>query len=461
MISMNSPYDPMFFLHHSFVDYLWKLWQDTHVEDLDRMHRSQDMMSRLLFDGVRDTFPVTDVSMSMDILDDDPSTDSQEKACVYYHERRNGDHACSSNWNHIQTCLSYVVKAERLHEIPRIKEMRSVGDVCSPLNPVHADLDRIWLETMAEMGMLVENEVGNILKWESTIESRINRNTPTLDESEASECDKALCFSTQKLLAVCAEVAATMTTTTAGYEGQTTPSNDNDYEATTAAPGGNGYEATTAAPGGNGYKATTAAPGGNGYEATTASPGGNGYEATTTPPGGNGYESTTTAPGGNGYEATTTAPGGNGYEITTEAPGGPGHEATTQEPTTAPVEPTTQKPTTAPVNSTTQEPTIVAPGGNDTKATTTPGGYEPEAKTTTLSGGSEPKATTTTPSDGYKPVILAEHSGQKAPKKEQSYFLDEDFDAQVEDPFEAMRARLAHRKPAEDDHSTMLQLIEG
>jgi tyrosinase len=208
MSGFTSPYDPIFFMHHGFIDFLWSKWQTVHVDDEDRLHRSGDLMMDLLFDGTTDVFPVSDVSMNMDILDDDPTTDGvEEKACVVYHERHHGDNACADDWNHIQACLAKVVKAERLHEVPRIKEDTSVGDVCSPLNPVQADLDRMWLETMSEMGMLDKDEVPVILQWESTINADINRRTPAMDSAVASECDKKLCFSTQKLFEICAEIA--------------------------------------------------------------------------------------------------------------------------------------------------------------------------------------------------------------------------------------------------------------
>jgi tyrosinase len=207
MSGFVSPYDPMFFMHHGFVDFLWSKWQAVHVEETDRLHRSGDLMMDLLFDGQTDVFPVSDISMNMDILDDDPETeDTQEKACVVYHERHHGDNACAADWNHIQACLSKVVKAERLHEVPRIKETTSVGDVCSPLNAVQTDLDRMWLETMSEMGMLDKDQVPVILQWESTINKDISARTPTMDAADANECEKRLCFSTQKLFEICGQV---------------------------------------------------------------------------------------------------------------------------------------------------------------------------------------------------------------------------------------------------------------
>lgn len=207
MASFASPYDPIFFLHHGFTDFMWQQWQDRHVQESDRWsHRQHDRMNSLLWDGIQDSFPVTDVMHSMDILDDDGATPTQEKACVVYHERKSGPHACEANWDRIQTCLADVVGVNRLTEVPRIKVMTSMGDVCSPLNRLESDMDRMWLENMVGMGMLDEVEVQNILDWEVATNNDLLSRTPVLDSSEASECDKTLCFSTTTLLEICASL---------------------------------------------------------------------------------------------------------------------------------------------------------------------------------------------------------------------------------------------------------------
>jgi tyrosinase len=207
MTGYNSPYDPMFFMHHGFMDFLWYKWQSVHVDESNRLHRQGDLMYGLLWDGQHDAFPVSDVAWNLDILDDKPDTeDVEEKACVVYHDTHHGDHACAAEWNRIQACISKVVKAQRLHEVPRIKEMLSEGDICSPVNDVHTDFDRRWLETMAAMGMLDKSAIPDIMKWESTMNTDIEERTPTLPEADASECDKKLCFSTAKLFEICDEI---------------------------------------------------------------------------------------------------------------------------------------------------------------------------------------------------------------------------------------------------------------
>jgi tyrosinase len=205
MSTMSSPYDPVFYLHHGFIDHLFQKWQDIHLTESDRWaHRHHDRMSNLLFDGETSSFPVIDVMHSMDILDDDPATpDFKEKACVVYNERMKSEHACDENWDRIQECLVKVFDQGRLGQVPRIKHMTTLGDVCSPLNPIESDLNRMWLENMAHMGMMEESKVHEILAWEHATNKLADSLTESLNITEATECDKTLCFSTTKLLEIC------------------------------------------------------------------------------------------------------------------------------------------------------------------------------------------------------------------------------------------------------------------
>jgi len=89
MTSMYAPYDPIFFLHYGFLDFLWSQWQDAHMTKQTRDHRSGHYLNNMLFDAGTDMWPVTDVSMALDIKDDDPATlDHNERACVKYQERQ-------------------------------------------------------------------------------------------------------------------------------------------------------------------------------------------------------------------------------------------------------------------------------------------------------------------------------------------------------------------------------------
>jgi tyrosinase len=224
MTSMYSPYDPMFFLIHGFIDFLWSQWQAIHVEGQYRNHRAGDLLNNLLFDGNSDTFPVTDVAMSMDIKDDDPSTEHTEHACVQYHDRRT-QHACASQWDEIQTCFDNLVSYEKLHTVPRIRHMTHVGDVCDPVNKLHFDTDRMWLETLAAGGMMRADHVNTVLMWERHQMMNIDNTTETLDapetphcdaltgsereacseQAQKAECDKALCFSATRMLKICSD----------------------------------------------------------------------------------------------------------------------------------------------------------------------------------------------------------------------------------------------------------------
>jgi hypothetical protein len=204
MMSMYSPYDPVFFFHHGFIDNLWSKWQDVHVTAKWRTSVGNDahLLNNLLWDGNSDTFPTSDITMNMDIKDDNPYTSRTETACVKYHDRQTV-HACGDRWTEIQQCFNNLVEYEKLHTVPRIRVMTEVGDVCDPINDAHFDTDRMWLETMVAAGMMQANQVDQVLAWERNQLERIENTTETLDASEADDCDKSLCFSATKMLQIC------------------------------------------------------------------------------------------------------------------------------------------------------------------------------------------------------------------------------------------------------------------
>lgn len=206
MQSFYSPYDPVFFFHHGFIDFLWAQWQDAHVSH--KWRNSQDYrLNNLLWDGNADTFPTSDVTMNMDILDDDPRTGFVETACVKYHDRQS-HHACADQWGAIQQCFTKLVQYQKLHAVPRIRVMTDVGDVCDPINKQHFDSDRMWLETMVASGMMQENQIDQVLAWERQQMERIENTTDVLDSRSATACDKTLCFSATKMLEICNDCTA-------------------------------------------------------------------------------------------------------------------------------------------------------------------------------------------------------------------------------------------------------------
>jgi len=228
MMSMYSPYDPIFFFHHGFIDYLWSQWQNIHVEGPWRdTSGGGHLLNNLLWDGNADVFPASDVALSMDIKDDDVTTSRMENVCVKHHERET-NHACAPRWTEIQTCLSKLVDHQLLHSVPRIRTGSGVGDVCDPLADAHWDLDRMWLETMSASGMMSAEDVDTVLSWEATQLRAIENTTEVVDISDDLEhchadhgseeanlavresdrcrqhaCDKTLCFSVEKMLSIC------------------------------------------------------------------------------------------------------------------------------------------------------------------------------------------------------------------------------------------------------------------
>jgi hypothetical protein len=221
MTSFYSPYDPVFFMHHGFMDFLWGQWQDAHVSapwrdaDVDENGQTVHQLNNLLWDGNADFFPISDVALAMDIKDDEPSTVREENVCVKYHERRsnhvcNNDPAHPDKWTDIQQCMADLVSYEKLHAVPRIRHNTEVGDVCDPLNELHFDNDRMWLETMVQAGMMDASKIDEVLAWERDQLEVIENTTETIavDDASTSDCDKALCFSTTKMLQICQDCRA-------------------------------------------------------------------------------------------------------------------------------------------------------------------------------------------------------------------------------------------------------------
>jgi hypothetical protein len=232
MTSFYSPYDPTFFFHHGFMDFLWTQWQETHVTAPWRDNHHEDhFLNNLLWDGNADVFPTSDVAMAMDIKDDDPRTARVENVCVKYHERQS-NHVCGDKWSEIQQCFDKLVTYEKLHTVPRIRHMTTVGDVCDPLNQLHFDNDRMWLETMVAAGMMQADKIDEVLAWERDQLEMIENTTSVLDVDVATECDKALCFSTDKMLEICNDCQSQGWSLTChcSTSGMTTQSGSNCWE---------------------------------------------------------------------------------------------------------------------------------------------------------------------------------------------------------------------------------------
>lgn len=208
MLSMASPYDPMFFLHHGFVDFIWSQWQDTHVDESERLHQDHHKMKHLAF-GNRNKeviFSVSDVAMNMDINDDDTDTgDVVEKACVVYHERHvHNQHACGDKFDAIQACLEDVVRRDELHKVRRVQETDgSVTDVCSPTDESKADMDRRWFEMLVAGNMMSKKDMNKAVAWTKQKGKSLSKAMPVLKTKDADSCDKALCFSHADLLGLC------------------------------------------------------------------------------------------------------------------------------------------------------------------------------------------------------------------------------------------------------------------
>lgn len=206
MSRMASPYDPLFFLHHGFMDYLWNKWQDININRENKDHMASEFVPRSLQPhmGVQHestSFPASEMALSMHLVDDDKSTVHTEYACVRYEEEEYGG-PCDRQWDRIKGCLDSVTKAKRLLEIPRVINLVDGEDICDPSDPEQFAHSELWLNHLKESGMIGAKEVQDDLEDEKAAANWLAKHMPKEVQPE-SDCDKMLCFSISELFKVC------------------------------------------------------------------------------------------------------------------------------------------------------------------------------------------------------------------------------------------------------------------
>lgn len=220
MSSMASPYDPVFYAHHAFVDRIWSKWQDANINFENRhfmdafegVHERDNSAASLIFTRAlrnnddHENVSSADFEVSMHMMDDNPDTDDiLETACVKYQEQRSNPHC--ANWQEIQCCLNKVVHNNALTSIPRIKlNDDSSMDICSPVNGNQFANSQMWLKNLESMGMITHEKVQNMMNHAHQDFLKAENALPeaTLhDKADVSECDLSLCINTTQLLTVC------------------------------------------------------------------------------------------------------------------------------------------------------------------------------------------------------------------------------------------------------------------
>lgn len=251
MSNMSSPFDPLFFLHHTFVDYMWKRWQDINVDRANASQLRHDLVPRALQGSpdahyvspaqlddpechwvdraeggssghfgegahpddpmhTKTCFKAQEVSDPMRQLDDDTSTRGSEYACVRYaDEAAPPQAACAQDWNEISSCMTLALWHKDFKNIPRVVNMDEDVDVCDPVSKEKVADSTDWLGVMEKEGMLNESQMVAAMDAEAEDAARLARLLKQPAVEAVDDCEKALCFSVTTLLTRCRDGAYT------------------------------------------------------------------------------------------------------------------------------------------------------------------------------------------------------------------------------------------------------------
>jgi len=212
MCNSASPYDPVFFAHHAFVDKIWYDWQEQHldVNSEDRYWLEDNELYDLPllvcpFEG-ETTIPAVDVEVSAHM------TGSQNGQVIYWD--RQEDFECGENFAGIHCCMRALTEDNKWHLLARLQtDAESIHDVCSPLNEMTVDHNQRWLITMRDAGLMTQAKVDQILN-RVHIQAMGGVQVQASDYPNLQECERKLCFltesgeETQNLFGLCKQIQA-------------------------------------------------------------------------------------------------------------------------------------------------------------------------------------------------------------------------------------------------------------
>jgi len=210
MCNSASPYDPVFFAHHAFVDKIWYDWQEEHLslEGNDRYWSKGDSAYNLpllvCHDGAT-TIPSSDVEVSDHML-------GSQNGKVTYFDRQE-DFGCGESFPGVHCCMRALTIAGMWHEVARVQTTpTSVHDLCSPNNNMTLENHVQWLNTM---------KAANLIDSEEVKDAMVSHTMPDVDNvfpassfPDLLECEKKLCFLTESgedthnLFGLCSQLQA-------------------------------------------------------------------------------------------------------------------------------------------------------------------------------------------------------------------------------------------------------------
>lgn len=191
MCNSASPYDPVFFAHHAFVDKIWYDWQEEHLslEGNDRYwsqdNGAYDLPLLVCHDGAT-SIPSADVEVS------DHMVGTMNGAVTYFD--RQEDFGCGESFPGVHCCMKALTLAGRWHEVARVRSAPTeVHDLCSPNNDMTIENNVQWFTHMVAAGL---KDTGKNVSLAQHVPDVPNV-FPASSFPNLQECEKKLCFLTE------------------------------------------------------------------------------------------------------------------------------------------------------------------------------------------------------------------------------------------------------------------------
>jgi hypothetical protein len=221
MCGFASPYDPVFWAHHSFVDKIWKDWQDANHNVV-----ATDREWGALANGKLDHLPMlicnnadvnSDLTVGISASDVEISTHmtGTMNGAVDYWERASFPTDCENEehtWEEIQCCMTVVTAEAQWHSVTRVavpESDRDISDTCVPQDTNTQAHQLMWLTTMRDLGFITQSVLEDDMTF--TTDSIIKageRDKITHTLQGLTACEKRLCLTISSggdnnLLGVC------------------------------------------------------------------------------------------------------------------------------------------------------------------------------------------------------------------------------------------------------------------
>jgi len=217
----KASYDPIFFLHHAFVDYIWNVWQDKAGVNSKSFRSEHGFVGP----GFRASANQTDFSMgNMEgASEPDQHVDNFElthdmevhgvKTCVKYADRNDiqpeplepePPGPCDDLG--IETKIAKCITKVNLLAVETID-----SDVCDPSNPLLKENTIKWCDVSCNHNHAGQNYVQQckdkcIKSVDTFVKKQARKNTKKVSENKVDDCDKSLCFQRSKLFKLASEL---------------------------------------------------------------------------------------------------------------------------------------------------------------------------------------------------------------------------------------------------------------